>query len=126
MEFKGTKGKWSVSDRVMQNEIGVSYVNIDCIVNGSGISGLAVVYEGITEYGLTELHANAKLISKAPELLLMVQELSENLAIQLVRLGCCGDGDGKDHRADADSYGGSSLLLEASKLIKEATELKII
>lgn len=73
-EFKGTQGEWSVSYKVYQNEHGASYVEIDCMKNGSGVTGLALVYEGITEYGLMEMHANAQLISKAPELLAFIEK----------------------------------------------------
>jgi len=56
--------------------------------------------------------------SHIPEMLELIQDLSENLALQLGRLGCCGEGDGKDRRADNDSFGGSDILNRVNEFLK--------
>ena len=123
-EFKGTQGEWSVSYKVYQNEHGASYVEIDCMKNGSGVTGLALVYEGITEYGLREMHANALLISKAPELLAKLQSIV-NISEDKGTEGCTwGDTD----MSSTDVVFGYNLALEHVKggieeLIKQATEV---
>lgn len=61
--------------------------------------------------------------SKYTEMMEMLNEVCENLALQLDRLGVCGEGDDKGRKADADSYGGTELLYRAKQLIKEATYL---
>ena len=53
------------------------------------------------------------------ELLEALEETSEALEFALGRLGCCGNGDGKDHKADADDYGGMALLDKNMELIKK-------
>ena len=53
------------------------------------------------------------------ELLEALEETSEALEFALGRLGCCGNGDGKDHKADADDYGGMALLGKNIELIKK-------
>ena len=68
-----------------------------------------------------EQFANARLMSKAPEMLEIIEELCENLSFQLDRAGVCGEGDGKGRKADADSYGGTELLQRAKQLIRDAT-----
>ena len=60
--------------------------------------------------------------TREEELVEMIEMLSENLELQLGRLGCCGQGDGKDHRADSNSWGGSELLLDAHKLLNEGKD----
>ena len=105
MEFKGTKSKWYINrfgNVVTENEE-VAYM------------------PSLTNKEYKE--ANALLISKAPEMLDMLEELCENLAFQLDRLGVCGEGDGIGRKADVESYGGTELLHKAKQLIKEATEI---
>ncbi len=53
------------------------------------------------------------------ELLEALEETSEALEFALGRLGCCGNGDGKDHKADAEDYGGMALLDKNMELIKK-------
>ena len=83
MEFKGTKGKWF-------NGIGTEIISMSGQVKVSKVSGSN--YE--------EAKANALLISKAPEMLEMLINLTENYYI------CC-------HIAQK----------EVKELIKQATEL---
>jgi len=79
-EFKGTKGKWSIFSDQFNNQI---------IANENGF---------IAE---TKTKANALLISKAPEMLEMLQDLE--IAMRAVKVDLVAD--------------------KISKIIKEATEL---
>lgn len=65
---KHTKGNWSVSAHSKTNENGAEYLTIDCFENGSGVEGLAVVYEGVHGDPRAEMEANARLIAASPEL----------------------------------------------------------
>ena len=67
-EAKHTKGKWSVSTHFKTNENGAEYLTIDCLEDGSGVEGLAVVYEGVHGDPRAEMEANARLIAEAPTL----------------------------------------------------------
>lgn len=53
----------------------------------------------------------------AHELVDALEETSEALEIALGRLGCCGNGDGRDHKADVDDYGGMELCARNKKLV---------
>lgn len=129
-EFKGTKGRWYTSHRQKPNssmydtEVYCEKGKTIAVISWYQRGPVKEIYEGrevlVTR---TDREANALLISKAPEMLEMLEEVCENLSIQLGRLGCCGEGDGKDHRADEDDYGGNEMLQRAKQLIKEATEL---
>ena len=48
-----------------------------------------------------------------------LEDVAEHLAISLDRLGCCGEGDGKDRKADNDSWGGVSALNRAKEAIND-------
>lgn len=48
----------------------------------------------------------------------IIEELCENLSLQLNMRGCCGEGDGKDRKADADDYGGVGLLHRTKQFIQ--------
>lgn len=50
----------------------------------------------------------------------LIESLCENLALQLEMRGCCGHGDGKDRKGDADSYGGMELLSQAKAFLSKA------
>lgn len=91
MEFKGTKGKWKIKNQ--NNER--LWFNI-----ASDKDIIARTFYGDAEPVVTseEAHANALLISKAPEMLEMLKRLIQ---------------------PDLDI----SDLIEAENLIKEATEL---
>jgi hypothetical protein len=52
------------------------------------------------------------------ELMKALEETSEALEFALVRLGCCGNGDGKDRKADVDDYGGMELCARNKKLLE--------
>lgn len=65
---KHTQGKWSVSAHSKTNENGAEYLTIDCFENGSGVEGLAVVYEGVHGDPRAEMEANAHLIAASPEM----------------------------------------------------------
>ena len=47
-----------------------------------------------------------------------LEDVGEHLEIYLGRLGVCGQGDGKDHKADEDSWGGSTALSGAREAIQ--------
>lgn len=69
-EFKGTKGEWSTTRIIKSNSVGAEYITIDMLINGSGVEGLAHVYEGCLGTDReAEMVANAQLISCAPEML---------------------------------------------------------
>lgn len=74
---KHTKGNWSVSAHSKTNENGAEYLTIDCFENGSGVEGLAVVYEGVHGDPRAEMEANARLIAEAPAMLEMLQEIAD-------------------------------------------------
>lgn len=63
---KHTQGKWSISAHSKTNENGAEYMTIDCFENGSGVEGLAVVYEGVHGDPRAEMEANARLIAASP------------------------------------------------------------
>lgn len=69
--------------------------------------------------------ANAEFINRACnshyELVESVLDLAEQLEAALSRLGVCGQGDGKDHKADASSQGGSGSLERARRVVVRAT-----
>jgi hypothetical protein len=95
MEFKGTKGPWHVNC-VLTNTSGIA--DIKSVYNEHIIACLAA-YE-FRNATIEETNANAKLISKAPEMLEMLMECERTL--QEI-YGC-----------DTD---------EIKNLIKEATEI---
>jgi len=49
-----------------------------------------------------------------------LQDCAENLAFALAKLGVCGEGDGKDHRADAEFPGGLDTLERARAALAES------
>jgi hypothetical protein len=67
MEFKGTKGKWRITQ---ENEVGI-------LISGfNPVSDILTVHR----YGFTkEENANALLISKAPEMLEMLKDIKDCL-----------------------------------------------
>jgi hypothetical protein len=92
MEFRGTKGKWEVliTDEVDSHlDIAINSVNQDCV---------AWVYSK-SSYKDINGKANALLISKAPEMLEMLQNISRNEMIT------------------------PNVRRNAEQLIKEATEI---
>ena len=142
MEFKGTKGKWILDSDDM---LTIRAINTDGRIFITKANTLEY-YEKGYKFSIAkamakkdnleverlrkelfqfdaEQFANARLISKAPEMLEIIEELCENLSFQLDRIGVCGEGDGKGRKADVDSYGGTELLQRVKQLIKEATEL---
>jgi len=98
MEFKGTKGKWEVVDK--------SKLESTIISNGKRISdvksfGIETEYKGIkhTDPTTEEKNYNALLISKAPELLKMLESVLK------------------------DNYNHSDKMREIQQLIEEATKI---
>jgi hypothetical protein len=47
----------------------------------------------------------------------LIETFCENLALQLDKKGCCGEGDGKDRKADADDNGGREILHKAKQFL---------
>ena len=97
-EFKGTKGPWVVypTDSVKSH--------LDIAVNSEKSNCICWVYSK-SDYMELNGKANAKLISKAPEMLEMLKKLSERLEINAIN--------------EEDD----SLVLQANNLINEATSL---
>lgn len=97
MEFKGTKGKWEINSRASRN--------VRC--NNSTIANCSQGQDGENEL---EEKANALLISKAPEMLEMLNHLHGRI----------------DFSWDAwGSREGFEISNKIEQLIKEATELTI-
>jgi hypothetical protein len=46
-----------------------------------------------------------------------LDDTAEGLAFFLAKNGCCGEGDGKDHKADAEDYGYSNALSKAQQAL---------
>ena len=97
MEFKGTKGKWSVDKSGYRTTNGGL-----CVMNDNQC--IAVVGDGNPHH---PIDANALLISKAPEMLEMVKELFELL---------------EEKQGEAKFYT-KGHYLKLKELIKSATEL---
>lgn len=72
-EFKGTIGKWGISNQVGEKS------ELTKIFNGDGNTVCAIYTKPFTE---TEKKANALLISKAPEMLEMLIECEQRLSIE--------------------------------------------
>lgn len=98
MEFKGTKGKWIV---------GINYNDVVLTDTGAYRPNSMQTVNSTTN----ELKANALLISKAPELLEMVNRMLNVY------------GRGYEPKDGVQDTVGSKLYKEAQQLIKEATEL---
>jgi hypothetical protein len=100
MEFKGTKGKWVLGEQRK------SYRYIDC-PDGSWYEMARVVIE-VSRKTSESGKANALLISKAPEMLEMLQKCRTQLVLctLLDKSGQC-----------------SEMVEEIEQLIKEATEI---
>lgn len=90
MEFKGTKGRWEVELTTVQSK---RRLIANCIGNG-------ITFSEEDKY-------NAKLMSKAPEMLEKLQEIVENWK-----------------SGNEDNFIMANLIDDAEKIIHEATELK--
>lgn len=89
MEFKGTKGKWLVSPIIRYKVLGL---------------GMKTICE-LPTYENKNLEANAKLISKAPEMLEMLEKVLDVIAPEF---------------PDDEQY---NLIVSIKQLIKEATTI---
>lgn len=99
MEFKGTKGKWEV--------IIPPYEQTNGFVNIENEDGTISCYNGITKGGAhPKSLANALLISKAPEMLEMLEKIVSNW-----KLG------------NQENFIMANAIDNAEQLIKEATEI---
>jgi hypothetical protein len=95
MEFKGTKGKWEVST---DNEVGILMTS-----KHPQNRDIATIWKyDVTFLENQEAKANALLISKAPEMLEMLEELISSNPMH---------------------DGWHDKILKANQLIKEATEI---
>lgn len=117
MEFKGTKGGWKYYHELGDNKI-IS-VNHQFIISNLTGTGLFVTSPNTNPH---HKEANALLISKAPEML----EMLERAKVELSRIKCsmmahpdCTEG------SEFDDYTSSAQDVEndIEQLIKEATEL---
>ena len=87
MDFKGTKGKWIIDEE-------------EFFINDSGVDVFSISNECKTEVQMADVYgskANAMLISKAPEMLEMLDNIKD--------------------------YLGSDVRARVEQLIKEATDL---
>ena len=111
MDFKGTKGKWKYKVIYGKNRPKIT-VQIPIIENFNKELILGIIGEDdctVASCCCQEEHANALLISKAPEMLEMLQELVRSA-------------DGMFNNGEpSETY--YQLINKAEKLIKEATEL---
>ena len=99
-EFKGTKGKWVESDYPAERYTKKLYNKV--VLSGEESHEVANCCGRTTQ----KAEANAKLISKAPELFEMVKKLIDKL----------------DEYAQSFGYDESKLIGEAKQLLKQATE----
>lgn len=76
MEFKGTKGEWTVDDKIFYNEYNTKTLSID--FQPESMEHCVDVYIGDSE---DELRANAKLIASAPDLLKALQKARFDLKL---------------------------------------------
>lgn len=104
MEFKGTKGKWSVGIVPEYNNI-LKSAMIEIHTNNIWVC--KVQNNGIIQSG--EGNHNALLISKAPEMLEMLINLTNKLKCTT------------EYEAGVESFIG--IIKESEQLIKQATEL---
>jgi hypothetical protein len=109
MEFKGTKGKWRIKDISVERE----WVNIT-----SDKDIIARTFYGDKEpiVKKKEAKANALLISKAPEMLEMLNKFVEAIENEEIVIKENFDNDGFENC-------GNRLYNEFKQLIKESTEL---
>jgi hypothetical protein len=109
MEFKGTKGKWEIYWNIQYPDILISTDEVDIATVDS--------WDHDTTYE-EESKANALLISKAPEMLKMLNKTLSNLeSIMKLMILFKHDKKGTDFKII------SKLIKEHKKLIKEAIEL---
>lgn len=95
MKFKGTQGKWEVGSSKR------SVVNKDKVIAKMRFNdGLGIFENDEPEY-------NARLMSKAPEMLEKLQEIVENWK-----------------SGNEDNFIMANLIDDAEQIIKQATELK--
>jgi hypothetical protein len=103
MEFKGTKGKWVIEKApnglnidIRENHSGVLYTSIS---DDFGTDSIHIFGDFRLQYNdlITQIQANALLISKAPEMLEMLKDVKD--------------------------YLGSDKREQVEQLIKEATEI---
>jgi hypothetical protein len=99
MKFKGIKGKWS-----FEQEYDTTYKQESFVIssNKANINTFVSVWSG-NDDGIEEARANALLISKAPEMLSMLQRIYSSW-----------------YTSEPDE---DLPIQEIQKLIKEATEL---
>ena len=92
-EFKGTKSKWEIGKTNNYHE--------DCRINH--IPNIGIYFDENSDIEPEEIDANLLLISKAPEMLEMLNKLVERL--------------------EENDLGRLKAVSQAKQLIKEATEL---
>lgn len=110
MEFKGTEGKW-LKHVTPKHKIGV--------LIGNRFLQLGTIYEEdclVASCCKTEEHANALLISKAPEMLEMLKKI-----VSIESIICMSGAVGEEWKGEAESL--NTMMNDVKQLIKEATEL---
>lgn len=101
MEFKGTQGKWKLGKEEKCKKFNQPVINIKT----NEIESFVTLYSGLAfESDLDdETKYNALLISKAPEMVYIINELIEELSFH--------------------GFNNSTSISKAKQLIKDATEL---
>lgn len=105
MEFKGTKGRWSI-DYSYDEKHDQACINID---SGVSIKSLATVWSGSDENCIQTI-ADAKLIAKAPEMLKLLNEITDFFSDNISEFG--------EMRDYADMF-----IIKGHNLINEATNI---
>ena len=75
------------------------------------------------EHDVVLLADYLKVKADADRLAEALEATAEALELSLQRLGVAGEGDGKDRKADVDSWGGNNALTDARAALKAHEDL---